>query len=79
MQMEVMVEMTCAEDANSLKLKRYRIQYVQYAAFFPLYSPAARHFQCSMEEEERKITLTTQVWSRTDHKAIYNKAVLAVQ
>ena len=33
------------------------ILYVQYAIFFPLYGLATRHFQYSMEEEERKITL----------------------
>ena len=61
--MEVMVEMTYAEDAVSLKIED--LQYVQYAIFLPLYSLATRHCQCSMEEEERKITSTTQVRSRT--------------
>ena len=63
MQLEVVVEMTYAKDTISLKIED--MQYVQYAIFFPLYSLATGHFQYSMEEEERKITLTTPFRSRT--------------
>ena len=63
MQLEVIVEMTYAKDAHSFRTEDR--QYVQYATFFPLYGLATGHFQYSVEEEERKITLTTQVRSRT--------------
>ena len=54
------------------------ILYVQFATFFPLYGLATGHFQYSMEEEERKITLTTQFRSRTrPQDYIHNKAALA--
>ena len=51
-----MVEMTRAEDVNSLKIED--TQYVQYATFFPLCTLATRHFQYSVEEQERKITFS---------------------
>ena len=60
MQMEVMVEMTYAEDAVNLK--------TEDIFFFPcivLPLSLTRYFQYSMEEEGRKITLTTHFRSRT--------------
>ena len=63
MQVEVIVEMTYAKDVNSFRIED--IQYVQYATFFPLYGLATGHFQYSMGQEERKITLTIQFRPRT--------------
>ena len=68
MQLEVMVEITYAKDTSMCNIQ----------LFFPLYSLATGHFQCSMEEEERKITLTTQFRPRTwPQDYIDNKAVPA--